>query len=681
MSTNDPTPADVSSQANVVTFTDQTKMITSIRYVDQSLVISAGQPSTPPATVTQIGNTFTITMNAGRSKTNQVADLFNSVCGGQNFEYAPQGGGGTPGQLNFFFEVVIEFDVEGTLGSITAYLGQGSYGSFIDPTNNWWIGGSNINSAQPQLVFEVSGQIVTIPLSGTQDSFTLSQAHLQPAGVIKNVFVLMLENHSFDNMFALSGISGIRAATTDNSNSYGGTPYNVHSPAPASMVSDPGHEFTDVVAQLCGPGQTYPSGGPYPPINNSGFAANFATSTTEGPPSPPPAGNIGDIMACFATPSELPIIYQLATQFTLCDQWFSSLPGPTWPNRYFVHGASSAGLDHSPSTKQMAEWESIFSKGFIYPHGSIYDALTAANISYGLFIDTSGSTVGGIPQVSSIHNIHYLDVSSLDDFVAALQSSNPTPYPYQYTFIEPNYGDITNGSYEGGSSQHPMDGVANGEQLIQTVYEAIRNSNVWGNSLLIITYDEHGGFYDSYAPPSAPQPNDNSPTTLNQFGFNFEQLGVRVPAVIVSPWVAAGVDHTVYDHSSVLATVEEIFGLKQLTERDGDANNLLQLITDTLRTDCPTSLGRPAAVAARPPITAAQQMILDQQPLLAGGNLAGFLAIMAKTELELSAGTPAEHAAIVAKVQAIKTRGEARAYITSVQTKASAAASIRGRRR
>src|SRR5215212_9315193 len=128
MSSNDPTALGVSSQSNVVTFTDQTNLITSIRYVDQSLVISTGQPSTPPATVTQLGNTFTITMNAGRSKTNQVADLFNSVCGGSSFEYAPSGGGGIPGQLNFFFEVVIEFDVQGTLGSVTAYLAQGSYG-------------------------------------------------------------------------------------------------------------------------------------------------------------------------------------------------------------------------------------------------------------------------------------------------------------------------------------------------------------------------------------------------------------------------------------------------------------------------------------------------------------------------------------------------------------------------
>ena len=436
------------------------------------------------------------------------------------------------------------------------------------------------------------------------------------------------------------------------------------------MPSDPGHEFTDVVAQLAGYGQTYPSGGPYPAIDNSGFAANYATTATEGPA--PPAGDIGDIMACFDTSADLSVLYQLATQFALCDHWFSSLPGPTWPNRFFVHGASSAGLDHSPTTEQMLEWETFW--GFTYPKGSIYDALAAAGVSYGLFIDTSGPAAGGIPQVSAIHNITYADVGSLEDFVTALQGS----YPHRYTFIEPNYGDVTSGSYEGGSSQHPMDSVAGGEQLIQTVYEAIRNSSVWNSSLLIIVYDEHGGFYDHVAPPGAAPPDDGSPGTYNQYGFDFAQLGVRVPAVVVSPWVAKGfVDPTVYDHASVLATVEALFGLAPLTRRDAEANNLLHLLAPTPRTDCPTALARPAPTPARPAVTAAHRLVQDRRPLPQTGNLPGFMSIVLKTELELSSGTPADRAAILANYQAIKTRGEARAYIESVMARATAARSRR----
>ncbi len=91
------------------------------------------------------------------------------------------------------------------------------------------------------------------------------------------------------------------------------------------MPTDPGHEFTDVVEQLAGQGASYPPHGQYPPINNSGFAANYATTTTEGPT--PPAADIGEIMMSFNTQSQLPVLFELASQFVVCDQWFSSLPG------------------------------------------------------------------------------------------------------------------------------------------------------------------------------------------------------------------------------------------------------------------------------------------------------------------------------------------------------------------
>jgi phospholipase C len=131
-----------------------------------------------------------------------------------------------------------------------------------------------------------------------------------------------------------------------------------------------------------------------------------------------------------------------------------------------------------------------------------------------------GSVFGAIPQVSALKGVTLLDANSLTHFAADLQR----PYTCQYTFIEPNYGDITS-SYRGGSSQHPMDDVYGGEGLIKAVYEAIRNSPVWDTSLLIITYDEHGGFYDSVKPPAATPPNDGSPSTHNQWGFTFAQLG------------------------------------------------------------------------------------------------------------------------------------------------------------
>lgn len=537
-----------------------------------------------------------------------------------------------------------------------------------------------------QLQHADASQTLTLSVSTTAFNIALDSGRcsgemmrLAPYSPITHVFIVMLENHSFDNMFAMSGIQGIIAATTSNSNSYNGQMYPVQPSAPLSMPTDPGHEFPDVVEQIGGQGATYPPGGPYPSINNAGFAANYATSQTEGPP--PHPQDFDDVMACFATPTQLPVLYHLATEFALCDQWFSSLPGPTWPNRFFVHGASSSGLDTSPSTAQMAKWE-FPGQGFKYPNGSIYDALRRAGIPYRFYNDSSsqelslysddsqnGSPAGAVPQVSSLSGVTLLDIHSLQQFASDLQG----PYPYPYTFIEPHYGDIVSGSYAGGSSQHPMDDVYGGEHLLASVYAAIRNSPYWNTSLLIVTYDEHGGLYDHFPPGPAPAPDDNPNFGYNTYGFNFEQYGVRVPAVVVSPLISAStVDHTIYDHSSIPKTVEQLFGLSPLTKRDAAANSVLHLLSlTTLRTDCPTSLNSPAPLlkAAKPRMTVEERLPRDAQPVPRSGNLAGALQNLMKTEVELSAQTAPEIAAIKSRFEAIQTRGDARAYAASVMEK------------
>ncbi|WP_118184333.1 alkaline phosphatase family protein [Paraburkholderia phosphatilytica] len=400
--------------------------------------------------------------------------------------------------------------------------------------------------------------------------------------IIQHVFVLMLENRSFDHLFALSGIPGITAATAANTNTYAGTSYQFGDGAPGQMPTDPGHEFADVVEQLCGTGVQFQKGQAYPPVDNSGFVSNYATTRTEG--TPPQGGDVNDIMRGVDARTQSPAMYQLATQFVLCDAWHASLPGPTWPNRYFLHGASSAGLDHSPTSAEMCGWEGL--DGFVYPKGSIFDLLGKDN--YRLYQDHLGDPLGRIPQVSSIKGISFCDVDDLAHFEADL-AANYTP---RYTFIEPSYGDVVNGTYENGSSQHPMDGLTAGDQLAARVYNAIRNSPVWDKSLLVILYDEHGGFYDSVQPGAATPPNDGASGTLNTSGFQFDVYGVRVPAIVVSPWVEQGkVDSTTYDHSSVLATLERLFGLPSLTDRDKNANHLLSLITQECRNDCPTRIG------------------------------------------------------------------------------------------
>ncbi|HEY0552078.1 MAG TPA: alkaline phosphatase family protein, partial [Verrucomicrobiae bacterium] len=178
---------------------------------------------------------------------------------------------------------------------------------------------------------------------------------------IKKVFVLMLENRSLDHMLGFSQIQGTDAQTgaptsldglQPNSHSNidpaTGNPVFASTPADfllASADKDPGHEFADTLEQLCGSAAVFPDPvtGSYPAnIDNSGFIANYSNPRHG-------SANPGKCMQCFA-PAQVPAITALAREFAVCDRWFSSMPGPTWPNRFFIHAASSGGLDDSPST-------------------------------------------------------------------------------------------------------------------------------------------------------------------------------------------------------------------------------------------------------------------------------------------------------------------------------------------
>ena len=472
----------------------------------------------------------------------------------------------------------------------------------------------------------------------------------------------MLENHSFDNIFAGSKIPGLQVAKDSEYNLYRGAQFHVGGDAPNNMPTDPGHEFQDVVEQLCGKGVAI-SDGNYPPINNSGFAYNYATSTSEGT-GLPPYEKIGDIMLYFDTKTSLPPTYQLATEYAVCDHWFSSLPGPTWPNRFFVHGGSSAGLDHSPTTEQMGWWETV--EGFTYDNGSVFDRLNSKKISWNIYIDNGKWRTGSIAQASSIRNISHSSIRWLSSLVADLESGS---YKAAYTFIEPNYGDVIGGSYTDGSSQHPMDGMQGGEALIKKVYEAIRNSNIWEESLLVITYDEHGGFYDSVEPPPAVPPGDKTMEKgFNQFGFKFDRYEVRVPAIVVSPYIKKGtVSHTPFDHTSIIATLREVFDIGCLTDRDSKANDLTPLLTlSEVRKDCLKTLDNPVAIAQPPALSQEEQHRIDRELLPESGNTIGFMFILLKTKIELSDGSPETRERLIEEFKAVKTRGQARAYARTV---------------
>lgn len=482
---------------------------------------------------------------------------------------------------------------------------------------------------------------------------------------IQHVFVLMLENRSFDHLLGFSGINGtdaehtrltkIEGLTGDEFNEWNGRQYKATPGAPGYLKYDPRHEFEDAFYQLTGqqfrPGMTYDT----TPINNSGFVADYARLL---PPGTNP-DEYGDVMKCY-TPEQLPVLNFLAREYAVCDHWFSSLPGPTWPNRFFVHAGSSGGLDHSPKPLQSIGWEAL--GGLKFQHGTVFDELRRHYDDGFIIYRGDRFLTDHFPIAGANKGIGPADIRPFSNFE---RDVNRGDYQPLYTFIEPSYGDLLSNSYFGGTSQHPCDSIAGGEQLIKTVYEAIRRSPLWEKSLLIITWDEHGGFYDHVAPPPALSPADTlTQTGNNQNGFNFKRYGVRVPAVIISPKVGKNViDHRVYDHSSISRTLQRLFALDWMTPRDKNAQSLMELLilNGTFRSDCPMQTPDPATFSET------SALVQNAGISTTKGSLPGFLHAALKTDLELS--PEEEHPLIMAKFAQISTLEDAREYMNEVKTK------------
>ncbi|HEX4136521.1 MAG TPA: alkaline phosphatase family protein [Bryobacteraceae bacterium] len=478
---------------------------------------------------------------------------------------------------------------------------------------------------------------------------------------IQHIFVLMMENRSFDHLLGFSGITGVDAVTGNptsvngltgrEGNAVGDRNYPVTRPVRTAMAFDPGHEFENVLEQLAGPGTQppLPAGGSYPPIHLTGFAASFAGTTGVEDP--------GEVMKCF-DPAEIPVLVSLAKEFAVCDSWFSSMPGPTWPNRFFVAAGTSGGLDHSPTNKEIGEWEVL--KGFTIQNGTIFDSTNLKSRIY----------CGGILCIAqTLKNIDFRDVHPYAMFASDIHSPSE-PYAPQFTFIEPDYGNFL-GAYTGGTSQHPLDSITGGERLIKEVYETIRNSPLWENSVLIVTWDEHGGFYDHVVPPAAPPPGDAVMTQgANQFGFDFGTYGVRVPAVVISPFVEKNiVDHRLYDHTSILATTRECFGGVPFTARDAAARSVMSLLSRTEprmeSKDAPKTLPDPVAQPPAPNLS-----VPDPGGPVHGANLPGFLGAALRSHLVLAADHECD--AIYEFVSGLKTRAEAVGYIQEIEQKIAA---------
>ena len=395
---------------------------------------------------------------------------------------------------------------------------------------------------------------------------------------IRHIVILMLENRSFDHMLGditklypdLEGVPQV-GLKYRNTASKSGKAYE-QQPIAAEIISiDLPHEHDDVLNQL-GADSTHPMGG---------FVDTYLNVPGVSESNP---GQVDQVMAYFPlgeTPEEdsLPALHALARNFLVCDHWFSSMPGPTWQNRFFIHSATCLGHVHMPSRKHP---EYLYR----YNQDTIYDRLKDCNMSWRIYHD-------GIPQSIVLeHLFEQYGISLITNRFASMPSfyqavkGDESEFP-SYVFIEPGYFG------SGENDQHPPTGVAPGDQLIANVYNAIRgNEKLWQSTLLIVTYDEHGGFFDHVPPPVTFPPDDHTKE------YDFARLGVRVPTILVSPWVDPGVCKSQFDHTSILRYACDKWGMMPLSKRATpeagiyQANSLLPELTkrSTPRDDTPARI-------------------------------------------------------------------------------------------
>jgi len=362
---------------------------------------------------------------------------------------------------------------------------------------------------------------------------------------IETIVVLCMENRSFDHCLGslrlVEGRADIDGLTGVESNpDRDGNPIAVHRIGEL-ISSDPPHNWGAAHRQ-------WNNGA------NDGFVQAHAGAFQT------------DVMG-YRIREQQPVTYALADAGAVCNRWFSSCLGPTWPNRAYLHAATSAGMKQDLPML------------FLSP--TIWDRLAGAGIGGINYYHDIPWALGAFGRTSGF--------APVERFFEDAAAGTLPPF----AVIDPAF-------FGGGANDdHPTHDSSLGQALIASVVAALGASPQWNRCLFVLTYDEHGGFFDHVAPPALSAQVESDP--------EFRMLGFRVPSLVIGPHVRRGCAvNTVLEHSSVIATVSRRFGLEPLSPRDAAATDLSSCID-------PQRLGAPLSPPAIPVIEISEQRLAARQ--------------------------------------------------------------------
>jgi phospholipase C len=367
---------------------------------------------------------------------------------------------------------------------------------------------------------------------------------------IKNIVVLMMENHSFDDHLGMLKRPGVDGYKLDAQ----GRPIDANPDGTGKFVR--AFKMPSTCQLQAKPSQAWvTSHDAYNGGRNDGFVK----------------GSSGPVAMGYWDDTELPFYYGLASTFPVCDRYFCSTLGQTYPNRRFLLAGTAAGI---VSTTGKALTVSP------PPNGTIFDRLHAHNITWrNYYSDVPGTDV--LP--AQVGPYATTNQSKIDQFYTDA-AAGKLP---QVSYVDPNF--------DSGSEENDGD-ISIGETFCAKVINAVMSGPQWSNTVLIWTYDEHGGYYDHVAPPAAIKP-DNIPPGADIPGVTgaYDRYGFRVPTVIVSPFAKKDyVSHVVHDHTSILKLIETKWNLGAMTYRDANADDLL----DSLDLSAPPAFAEPPHLPA-----------------------------------------------------------------------------------